>query len=111
VPGTMLDHLDREVEPSLSALPWPHQASVKPLYSVMAVTARVKSATIHTWKRITRCDRLCIPSMQMVCVDDVRPDVSWREPMSPSSGADGPVMAESVSLDPAVDHPGASPTG
>ena len=46
VPGTMLDHLDREEEPSPSALPWLHQTTVIPLYSVTAVTARVKSATI-----------------------------------------------------------------
>jgi hypothetical protein len=45
--STMLDHLDREVEPSLSGLPWPHQASVVPLYSVATVTSRVKSATIQ----------------------------------------------------------------
>jgi len=47
VPGTMLDHLDREEEPSPSALPWPHQTTVIPLYSVTTVTARVKSATIQ----------------------------------------------------------------
>jgi len=47
VPGTMLDHVDREEEPSPSALPWPHQTTVIPLYSVTTVTARVKSATIQ----------------------------------------------------------------
>ena len=48
---TMLDSLAREVEPSLPALSWPHQTSVTYLYSVTAVTARVKSATIHIRKR------------------------------------------------------------
>jgi hypothetical protein len=43
----MLDHLDREEEPSPSALPWLHQTIVFPLYSVTTVTARVKSATIQ----------------------------------------------------------------
>ena len=47
VPVTVLDRLDPEGEPSLPTLPWLHQASVKPLYSVTAVTARVKSATIQ----------------------------------------------------------------
>lgn len=47
VPGTMLDHLDREEEPSPSALPWLHQTTVFPFYSVTTVTARVKSATIQ----------------------------------------------------------------
>lgn len=47
VPVTVLDRSDREVEPSLPVLPWPHQASVTPLYSVTSVTARVKSATIR----------------------------------------------------------------
>jgi hypothetical protein len=43
----MLDHLDREEEPSPSALPWLHQTTVFPFYSVTTVTARVKSATIQ----------------------------------------------------------------
>jgi hypothetical protein len=43
----MLDHLDQEEEPSPSALPWPHQTTVIPSYSVTSVTARVKSATIQ----------------------------------------------------------------
>ena len=47
VPVTVLDRSDREVEPSLPVLPWPHQASVTPLYSVTSVTARVKSAAIR----------------------------------------------------------------
>lgn len=51
VPGTMLDHLDREEEPSPSALPWLHQTTVTPLYSVTTVTARVKSATIQLSSR------------------------------------------------------------
>ena len=52
VPGTMLDHSGREVEPSLPVLPWPHRTSVIPLYSVTTVTASIKSASFKKIDRI-----------------------------------------------------------
>lgn len=47
VPGTVLGRSDREVEPSLPALPWPPQASVIPLYYVTAVTSRAETCQFH----------------------------------------------------------------
>jgi hypothetical protein len=45
---TVLGCSDREMEPSLPAPSWPRQASVLPLYSVTAVTARGKKYQFHT---------------------------------------------------------------
>ncbi|MDT5009162.1 MAG: hypothetical protein QOH57_779 [Mycobacterium sp.] len=41
VPGSALGSPIREVEPSLPTRPWPHRASLIPLYSVTMITSRV----------------------------------------------------------------------
>ena len=51
---TVLDSLDQGEEPSLPILPWPHQTSVIPLYSVIAITARAKSGELISTQKLKR---------------------------------------------------------
>jgi hypothetical protein len=51
---TVLESLTREVEPSLSALPWPCLISVPPLYSVTAITARAKCSNLVSAQKLKR---------------------------------------------------------
>ena len=57
VPGSVLGSPVREIEPSLPSRPWPHQASVLPLYSVTPVTARAKFGMLTATP-----DRYCLPA-------------------------------------------------